>query len=96
MSRQILASVAALCAILALGPVRPARVGGYGGQPVRSAAAAPTMTMEQPIEAVPSAPVTSEPLAPIEGQPLPPIGGTLPPASCADRHGEPSSRPPRR
>lgn len=81
MSRHILASVAALCAILAVGACSSARVGGYGGQPVRSAAAAPTMTMEQPIEAVPSAPVTSEPLAPIEGQPLPPIGGTLPPPS---------------
>jgi hypothetical protein len=76
MSRQILTSVAALCAVVALGACSSARVGGgYGGQPMRSAAAAPTMNMEQPIEAVPSAPVTSEPLAPITGQPLPPIGG---------------------
>jgi hypothetical protein len=80
MSRQLLLSVASVCAILGLGACSSARVGGYGAQPVR-AAAAPSMNMEQPIEAVPSAPVTSEPLAPIEGQPLPPIGGSLPPTS---------------
>lgn len=69
----------ALCAVLVLGACSSARVGGYGGQPIGSATAAPTMTLEQPIEAVPSAPVTSEPLAPIEGQALPPLGSNLPP-----------------
>lgn len=96
MSRQVLLSVASVCAVLALGACSSARVSGYGGQPVASAVAAPTMTMEQPIEAVPSASVTSEPLAPIQGQPLPPIGGSLPPASSPTDMASlpPASEPP--
>ncbi|WP_210493021.1 AprI/Inh family metalloprotease inhibitor [Microvirga antarctica] len=79
MSRHTLRTAAALCAILALGACSSARVGGYGGQPIRSANAAPTMTMEQPIEAVPSSSVSSAPLAPIESRPLGPVGGSAPP-----------------
>lgn len=78
MSRHILTSLASLCAVLALGACSSARVGGYGSQPYSNAAAEPTMTMQQPVEAVPSASVTSEPLPPIDGQPLPPIGGYPP------------------
>ncbi|WP_420846319.1 AprI/Inh family metalloprotease inhibitor [Microvirga brassicacearum] len=84
MNRHVLL-FSALSATLALGACSSARMdSGYGGPSMRSAAAAPTMTMQQPIEAVPSGPVTSAPLAPIDGQPLPPMGGGgLPPTDMA-------------
>lgn len=83
MSRHLLAPAAVFCAVLAVGACSSARVGGYGGQPMQSASAAPMLSQEQPIEAVPSAPVTSGPLAPIDGQPLPPMGGGSYPEASA-------------
>lgn len=72
MTRRGFALTATLFSVLALGACSSSRLGGFGGSPVRSAAAGPVM---DPVEAVPSGPIESAPLAPIEGQPLPPVAG---------------------
>jgi hypothetical protein len=74
MSRQTYAFAATLCIALALGACSSARMGGFEGRPVSSAAAAPVMNPE-PVEAVPTGPISSSPLPPMEGQALPPGGG---------------------
>jgi Protease inhibitor Inh len=86
MSRQIYAFAATLCFALALGACSSARMGGLGGSPVGSAAAAAPMNPE-PVEAVPTGPISSSPLPPIEGQTLPPGGGvpgTMAPPGSSD------------